>query len=482
MPDQVPSNFRFLEVHDAQLVRFGMLAEKYFADDPNTCLMKLRQFGEVLAQLVASRAGLYTSSEEPQSELLRRLQGSQIVPREIATLFHEVKNAGNAASHRGDGDHRTALAVLRFSWQLGVWYHRTFQDKAFKSGPFLPPVAPKDESEALRAELARLNQALEADRATHQQTAAELAATRARLEAAQQDQSFWEGMASEAEQAKAALEQRLKALQATALAKPPDALGLLVQSANQAAEQVELDEADTREIIDRQLRAAGWEADSAVLRYGRGARPEKGRNLAIAEWPTTNGPADYVLFVGLMPVAAIEAKRENIDVSAALQQAKRYSRGFTVSPELATFGGPWGEYGLPFVFSSNGRPYLKQIASKSGVWFCDVRRSHNLARPLESWHTPGGLKEMLKQDAAQADAALAVEPFEYGFPLRPYQRSAIQAVERVLATGVQRQMLRNWLRIADSGSMPCSGRRRLRISRSSSSRRLALMHWRNGRS
>jgi len=27
MPDQVPSNFIFLEVHDVQLVRFGMLAE-----------------------------------------------------------------------------------------------------------------------------------------------------------------------------------------------------------------------------------------------------------------------------------------------------------------------------------------------------------------------------------------------------------------------------------------------------------------------
>jgi type I restriction enzyme R subunit len=36
MPNSIPSNFGFLKVHDAQLVRFGMLAEKYFADDPNT--------------------------------------------------------------------------------------------------------------------------------------------------------------------------------------------------------------------------------------------------------------------------------------------------------------------------------------------------------------------------------------------------------------------------------------------------------------
>lgn len=45
-----PSNFAFLQVHDEQLVRLGLLAEQYFADDPNTCLIKLRQYGEVLAQ------------------------------------------------------------------------------------------------------------------------------------------------------------------------------------------------------------------------------------------------------------------------------------------------------------------------------------------------------------------------------------------------------------------------------------------------
>jgi type I restriction enzyme R subunit len=38
-----PSDFAFLQSHDDQLVRLGILAEQYFADDPNTCLIKLRQ-------------------------------------------------------------------------------------------------------------------------------------------------------------------------------------------------------------------------------------------------------------------------------------------------------------------------------------------------------------------------------------------------------------------------------------------------------
>ena len=48
------SNFAPLQSHDEQLLRLGMLAERYFADDPNTCLLKLRQLSEVHAQLVAS--------------------------------------------------------------------------------------------------------------------------------------------------------------------------------------------------------------------------------------------------------------------------------------------------------------------------------------------------------------------------------------------------------------------------------------------
>ncbi|NJO30157.1 MAG: hypothetical protein HC874_23470, partial [Richelia sp. SL_2_1] len=64
-------NFGFLASHDSQLARLGTLAERYFADDPNTCLIKLRQFGELLAQLVAASVGMYVYDER-QVDLLRR--------------------------------------------------------------------------------------------------------------------------------------------------------------------------------------------------------------------------------------------------------------------------------------------------------------------------------------------------------------------------------------------------------------------------
>src|SRR5277367_3201697 len=140
------SNFSFLKSHDEQLVRLGRLAERYFPEDPNTCLLKLRQFSELLAQLTATRVGSYISSDEKQFELLQRLEREKILTREVAQLFFEVRKAGNDANHALHGDHRTALACLKITRQLGIWYHRTFADPEFKGGPFIPPTAPADES------------------------------------------------------------------------------------------------------------------------------------------------------------------------------------------------------------------------------------------------------------------------------------------------------------------------------------------------
>jgi len=434
------SNFAHLEKLDEQLVRLGMLAERYFADDPNTSLLKVRQVGELLAQMVAAHAGLFASSEEPQYDLLHRLQDRGVLPREVAQLFGEVRRAGNAASHAIAGDHRSALSALKFAWQIGVWFHRTFKNPKFSAGPFIPPRAPHNESEALKTELAGLQKELDQHRAAHQQSSQRLSAAESELVAAKDDREFWEQMARESDAAKSDLEKHLAHIQKHATTKAGQALSKAVKSANAAAVLVELSEADTRALIDDQLRTAGWEANTEELTYSAGARPQKGRNMAIAEWPTATGPADYVLFVGLTPVATVEAKRKNVDVSGSLQQAKRYSRGFNMSSDMSSPGGPWDKFNVPLAFSTNGRPFLRQIETKSGIWSCDLRRPSNIGRPLDGWYTPERVTTLLKRDVEAAHKKLRTEPFAYGFTVRPYQQLAIQAVEDAIRDG-QREML-----------------------------------------
>ncbi len=99
--------------------------------------------------------------------------------------------------------------------------------------------------------------------------------------------------------------------------------------------------------------------------------------------------------------------------------------------EGRTIAWPFGEsghYQIPFVYSCNGRPFIKQLAEQSGTWFRDLRQSANLARPLHDFHSPAGLLDKLKRSQEEAQEKLRQEGFAY-LKLRDYQLKAIQAVE-----------------------------------------------------
>ena len=211
------ANIAQLRSYDEQLFRLGVLAERYFPDDPNTALIKLRQLGERLAQQVASRFGAFTNAQESQLALIRRLEFDGLIEREVAALFHDLRTTGNDATHGLYGDHSSALSTLKIAWQLGVWFHRTFSDPEFRSGPFRPPQPPADESEELRAELAGLQRALDAFRAQGGAVAEQLSATEAQLQQALGEQQQWEQLAEASEADKVALAaQRGRGVQAGA--------------------------------------------------------------------------------------------------------------------------------------------------------------------------------------------------------------------------------------------------------------------------
>jgi type I restriction enzyme, R subunit len=423
------SNFYFLEKIEPQLMRLGALAERYFPDDPNTSLIKIRQFGELLAQTIAARFGEYASPEETLYDLLFKLRERSVLNREVYQLFGELRRGGNKAVHALEGDHSKTLGHMKIAWQLGLWFYRGFENKDYKSGPFFPPRAPKDETKALKQELDRLKQELVDQQSEAEQLKSKTKDVEKAYQETAEEKEFWEKLAQDEEVAKNSLVEQLNKIQQQAENLPQTIVQKRVREVEEAAEHINLDEAETRVLIDAQLRDAGWEVDSETLRYANGTRPQKAKNIAIAEWPTENGPADYVLFVGLSPIAVVEAKRKNKDVSSTIDQAKRYSRGFKFTDELAKHNNQWGDFKIPFTFSTNGRPFLRQIHTKSGIWFCDVRNENNLRRPLESWYTPEGLQQLLGQNIEEANKKLDYEGFNYGLQLRPYQKKAISAVE-----------------------------------------------------
>lgn len=442
------SNFDFLGSHEPRLVVLGGFAERYFRDDPSTAIVKLRQFAELTAKLIAARHAAWRDERETFEEMLRRLAYERIIPKDTADILHALRKLGNAAVHEAKGNHANALTALRFARSLGVWFHRTYgKAPRFDPGPFVPPSEPVDataqlreEIEALRGRVAESEDAAAAARREAEEHARARETLEQRLRREADERASWARLAEETEAGRAATGARLAALQAEAEAAPPGAVEALVERGEEEAARLQLDEAETRALIDQQLRDRGWEADTRTLRHSAGIRPAKQRNLAIAEWPTASGPADYALFVGLILVGVVEAKRRRKNVSAAIDQAERYSTGVVAAGDFTPAGGPWGEHRVPFVFAANGRSYLRQIETESGIWFRDTRRRANHRRALVDWPTPEGLTALLDIDQDAADAALKAQPLEFGFPLRDYQERAIRAVEAALADG-RRSML-----------------------------------------
>ncbi|THK35614.1 type I restriction-modification system endonuclease [Ensifer sp. MPMI2T] len=447
------ANFGHLKEISSELHRLGVLAERFFADDANTSLIKSRQFGEYMVKEIAALSGVYDpAARETTHDLLRRLATQQVLPREVADIFHAVRKSGNEATHSLAGSPAEALAALKFCRALGVWYRRTYgRDPNFKPGPFVPPRASADIDQATQAELAALRaQVREAETqlAAAHASAEELSRARVAAEElarqAAADSAVWEQTAIEMEANQVALSRNLAELQKAAEAQPQQLQMEFKQAGLQAASRLELDERQTRRLIDVQLIDAGWEADSDKLSYQAGARPEEGRNVAIAEWPSEGGRADYALFVGLTCVGLIEAKRESVDVPSTLQQAERYARTIVLPPEHGHTDSPW-KHGLadpfrvPFVFATNGRPFVRQWQTKSGIWFCDFRRDTNHPRPLTAWFSPKDLVDILQTDLDQAAQGLAEENFGKG-KMRPYQEEAIAEIENAVVAG-QRDIL-----------------------------------------
>ncbi|MGB8644628.1 MAG: type I restriction-modification enzyme R subunit C-terminal domain-containing protein [Anaerolineae bacterium] len=181
--------------------------------------------------------------------------------------------------------------------------------------------------------------------------------------------------------------------------------------------------ATRKRLIDQALMAAGW---GPIIAY-QGRSP---RGLIVyEEYPTANGPADYILFENGLPIAIVEAKKLAVGPQNVLQQAQRYARGVVDSPFQ------YGEYRVPFIYSTNGEK----------IWFQDLRDPHSRSREVRRFHTPAALRELLARDKAQSRAWLQSHPIAESnsaglYLLRPYQRDAIASVESALEQN-KRQML-----------------------------------------
>ncbi len=399
------SNFEFLERYWPALSKIGESAENYVYSDPNTCLYKLGLFAErLILEIFAIEKIAEPHAENTHANRIRLLNREGLLPTKINEILYVLRKKRNDAVHKGADSVEEAKVLLRITYNLAGWFMVVYGDWRYVASDFVMPK--------------------------------------------KVDQPDYEAIIKEQEDKIEVLSKKVEAVFTAASDKTAKQRA---QKSETESERMKFSEEETRYLIDEQLRRVGWEADTNKLRYSKGTRPQKGKNLAIAEWPTDsafgkNGYADYALFVGLQLVGIVEAKKTAVDVSSVIDyQCKEYAK--SIKPEHEEFiMGQWGSYKVPFIFATNGRKYLKQIETKSGIWYQDLRSENNVPKALQGWIPPQGLMEQLEKDIATANEVLQNTPFDLlrdpdGLKLRNYQIRAIEAAEQAIIAGKKNVLL-----------------------------------------
>ena len=170
---------------------------------------------------------------------------------------------------------------------------------------------------------------------------------------------------------------------------------------NQNPEQV------ARDTIDTMLTLAGWQ----VLSKNK-VNLAAGIGVAVREYQTDIGPADYVLFVHRKPVGIIEAKKE--DEGHRLTVVEEQSVKYATAKLKYLDNDP-----LPFVYESTG----------TLTRFTDYRDPKPRGRTIFSFHRPETMANWIKLRTSIKERVNLIPNLDHT-GLRPAQITAIENLEK----------------------------------------------------
>lgn len=395
------SNFSFFKGEWEVLAKLGESAERNLYNDPHTSIIKLRLLGETIAKAVLASDNIREAYDTKQVDRLNTMKKEGLAEPEMLDIFHTLRRKGNSASHEASyGTTEEAKQLLALAYQIAIWFMEVYIDWEFVAPTYREP-----EREVSSKELQLKVQALEEEIAKKEKE----------------------------------LLTQLDTITDEAITK--DVRVGRKEKSKLHIQKHRLSEAQTRVLIDDKLHAAGWIVDTEKYNQKKyKTMPEKNRNMAIAEWKVGSKYADYALFIGLQLVGIVEAKAKHRDIPSALEsQTKVYAREVQAIEgiELLPLS---GEYKVPFLFASNGRPYLRQLEDQSGIWFWDARNQTKRAHALEGWHSPDDLKLLLDVNEEEANDRLKNEDITK-FGLRDYQQKAVLAAEKALMQGARKMLI-----------------------------------------
>lgn len=184
-----------------------------------------------------------------------------------------------------------------------------------------------------------------------------------------------------------------------------------------------LPEQEARVEIGSMLEAAGW-----VVQDYRSMNLRAADGVALREFPTARGPADYLLYVRRRAIASVEAKKKGKTLRGVEPQGDKYAHGFA---ETAAKNGlpAWREL-LPFHYMSTGAETLY------------ASRVDPVIKPRDvfSFHRPETLLAWVQEDASTR-TRLRTMPALDPAGLRDAQVRAVTGLEAAFRADRQRSLV-----------------------------------------
>jgi type I restriction enzyme R subunit len=169
--------------------------------------------------------------------------------------------------------------------------------------------------------------------------------------------------------------------------------------------------------IDRMLTEVGW-----LVQDFKALNPSASLGVAVREYSTESGSADYILFVDRKPIGVVEAKKEGHTLSQVHDQTTRYSADnlkFIRKNEI-----------LPFQYESTG----------TETYFTDARDPVPRQREIFNFHKPETLHDWISQENSLRARLRTFPPLNTD-GLRACQSVAIKNLEESFADNRSRALI-----------------------------------------
>ena len=178
-------------------------------------------------------------------------------------------------------------------------------------------------------------------------------------------------------------------------------------------------EEKARTIIDKKLEQSGW-----VVQELKKLNPNAALGVAVREFPTSTGPADYALFIDGVPIGVVEAKkRESAEnITTVEEQSARYAK--------SSFKWVKQDYTIRFAYE----------ATDKLIRFTDYKDLKYRSRTVFSFHRPETLSRLILQKETVRNNMKHFPAFDNkGF--RDCQTRAIQNLDKSLAESRPRALI-----------------------------------------